>query len=132
MKKISIVSWSVMLILSSALATVVRAEDKQLEKRRALALENFVKSSRKSDGDYSTISLKNCRDELGIPFLTNEDMVRKVLDTFDTYYKNLEVVDYLIVYANKPGPSAGIECDFLIIHHQTKPEKVHRFATKEK
>lgn len=132
MKKSKSVLWFSLVVVFLGSAFVAYGEDKQLEKRRKAAVEGLVKSNRKSDGDYSTISLKNCRDEIGPPFLSNEDIIRRVLDTFDTYYKNLEVIDYLIVYTNKPGPNGGIECDFLIIHHKTIPERNNRFAIKEK
>ena len=129
MKKISKFVWlAVVLVIISVIN--IRAEDVQLEKRQNKAIENFVISSRKSDGDYSTISLKNWRNELGIPFLSTEDMIRRVLSTFEAHYKNLNITYYQVVYANKPGPSGGIDCDFLIIRHETVPEKTYRFAAR--
>lgn len=108
-----------------------QAEDKELEKRQAKAIEQFVISTRKNDGDFTTISLKNWKNEIGVPFLSFEEMIRKVLNTFREHYKNLELKSYSIIYTNKAGPSGGLEPDFLLIYHETKAKKVYRFGTKE-
>lgn len=124
MKRIMLVSLLVLAVASSS-----NAENNLLEKKKAEAFEKFVASSRKSDGDYSTISLKNWRRDLDEPVSSAEDMIRKVLNTFELHYKNLKVLDYLVTYSSKP--TGGIDYDFLIIHHELKPQKVYRFGTKE-
>jgi len=109
-------------------STVSHGENKLLDKKSAESFEKFVTSSRKTDGDYSTISLANWRRDLNTPPISTEDMIRKVLNTFEIHYKNLKIVDYQIVYDEKPGK--GLVCDFLIIHHETKPARTYKFATK--
>ncbi len=109
----------------------LNAEDKELEKRQMKAIEQFVISGRKSDGNFTTISLKNWKSEIGIPMLSTEDMVRKVLYIFLDHYTNLEIKNFTLVYTNKTGPSGGVELDFILIHHETKPKKIYKFGTKE-
>lgn len=106
-------------------------EDSALKKRKLEAVEKFMVSNRESDGDYTTVSLRDWQKKVGIPQISGEELIRKVLAVFDEYYKNLEILDYLVVYTNKPGPSGGIEYDFLIIRHETKPIKTYRFAKKK-
>jgi hypothetical protein len=118
-------------VLTIIVTVQIKAEDKELEKRQAKAIEQFVVSSRKSDGNYSSFSLKNWKVEIGINFLTTEDMVRRVLNAFEEHYKNLDIKSYLVTYTNKVGPGGGIELDFLIIHHETKAKKVYKFGTKD-
>lgn len=105
-----------------------QAENDLQEKRLKENLEKFITGSRKSDGNFSTISLRSWRNELAMPPLSTEDMIRKVLDAFENHYKNLKVQSYSVVYTSRPN--GGIECDFLIIRHQTEAAKTYRFATK--
>jgi len=127
MKRISV--WICWLgLFSLAMTFQALAENNLLEKIKNEALEKFVVSSRKSDGDYSTISIRNWRNEPGIPLMSTEDMIRKVLSIFEEHYKNLKITNYLVVYSSKPG--GGIESDFLLIHHELKPQKVYKFGTK--
>lgn len=120
------------LVVHVLFASIVfsRAEDPTLEKRKNEAVLKFVIANRESDGNYTTISLRDWQRKVGIPQISNEELIRKVLATFDGYYKNLEIVDHLVIYNNKSGPSGGIEYDFLIIQHETKPTKTYRFATR--
>jgi hypothetical protein len=101
------------------------ATDKALEKRRSVAIKKFVAASRKSTGNYSTISLRNWRREIGLPTMSTEEMIRRVLDTFESQYRNLKVIDYRVVYIERPGPTKGIECDFLLIHHEIRRKRVY-------
>jgi hypothetical protein len=110
---------------------LVRGEDQALKKRKLEAVEKFMVANRESDGDYTTVSLRDWQRKVGIPQISGEELIRKVLAVFDEYYKNLEILDYLVVYTNKPGPSGGIEYDFLIIRHETKPIKTYRFAKRK-
>ncbi len=109
----------------------VQAEDKELEKRQNLAIEKFMISTRESEGDFSTISLKNWKSDIGVPFLSLDTVLRKILALFEDHYKNLEVVNFQVIYYTKPGPSSNSEPDFLIIHHRTKPKKTYRFETNK-
>lgn len=104
------------------------AENNLQEKRLKEAMEKFVDSTRKSERDYTTISLQGWRNQLGMPPLTTEDMVRKVLTTFDRLYSHLQILDWQMVYCGKPG--GGIECDFLVIRHETRKKAVDRFSKK--
>lgn len=131
MKSLRLLGRLVWILVLPALTLTIEAGDTLPEKKRTEAIENFVVSNRKSDGNFSTISLKNWQNELGIPFFSTEDLIRGVLNTFEEHYKNLKIVYYLIIYANKPGPTGGIVCDFLVIHHETLPEKTYRFAARQ-
>ncbi len=109
----------------------LQAEDRELEKRQNDAIEKFMIHNRQSDGNYSTISLKNWKNEIGIPFLTFEEALRKLLNLFEEHYKNLNVLNVTVIYTNKTGPGGGIEPDFILIQHETKPKKVYRFETRK-
>jgi hypothetical protein len=123
-----VMGFVVTLLVSPQLA---HGEDQALKKRKLEAVEKFMVANRESDGDYTTVSLRDWQRKVGIPQISGEELIRKVLAVFDEYYKNLEILDYLVVYTNKPGPSGGIEYDFLIIRHETKPIKTYRFAKRK-
>lgn len=130
--KIPAVVKSVILgILLGLMAAPVQAEDKELEKRQNNAIEKFMISARESEGDFSTISLRNWKSDIGVPFLTLDTLLRKMLSLFEEHYKNLDIVSFQIIYYTKPGPSSNSEPDFLIIHHRTKPKKTYRFETNK-
>jgi len=117
-----------LMIVFITVSNVSLGQNKLFDKKTAESFERFVASSRKSDGDYSTISLANWRRDLDVPPMSGEDMVRKILYTFEMHYKNLKIIDYLIVYDDKPGK--GLVYDYIIIHHETKPTRTYQFATK--
>ena len=121
--------WLVLVIGILCLQT--QAEDKELEKRQNIAIEKFMISARESEGDFSTISLKNWKSDIGVPFLTLDTVLRKMLTLFEDHYKNLEVISFQVIYTQKVGVNAGIEPDFIIIHHHTKPKKTYRFETNK-
>ncbi len=119
--------------LFALLIPLTQAEESDLDKKHREIVEKYMIHNRSSDGDFSTISLRNWKAETNIPFLTSEDMIRKVLAAFANHYKNLNILSFSIIYSNKGGVNAGIELDFILIHHETKPTKTYRFGTnKEK
>lgn len=122
-------SLGLLVIVFLMVANIGWGQNKLLDKKTAESFERYVASSRKSDGDYSTISLANWRRDLDAPPMSGEDMVRKILCTFEAHYKNLKIIDYLIVYDDKPGK--GLVYDFIIIRHETKPARTYQFATKQ-
>jgi hypothetical protein len=117
-----------LLLFCIVCSSSIAAENQTQEKKLTEVVEKFVVRNRKSDGDYTTISLRGWRSEMSMPALSNEDMIRKVLATFEDHYKNLRIVDYTLVYLGKTN--GGLDYDFIIIHHQTEPVKTYRFATK--
>ncbi len=119
------------IICSIFFANTILAEDRELEKRQDAAIEKFMISARESEGDFSTISLRNWKNDVGIPFLTLDKLIRKMLFQFEFHYRNLEIVSFQIVYGTKPGINTGFEPDFIIIHHRTKPKKTYRFETNK-
>ena len=106
------------------IALTVTASDSLVEKKQNEAIDKLIEEVSKTDGNYSSISLKNWQKDSFMSFLSSEDMIRKVLNAFETAHRKLKVLDYLIVYSNKPN--GGQEYDFLLIHHEPKPETYYR------
>lgn len=109
----------------------IYAEDRELEKRQNESIEKFIVANRKSDGNFTTIPLKNWQNKIGIPFLSAEDLIRKILNNFELHYKSYKILNYQVVACNKLGLNGGTELDFIIIQHESRTKRTYRLENKD-
>jgi hypothetical protein len=115
---------TIMVVINIFIAPNLSAKNDEVEKKLDNAdllksLEQFVLLSSETDGNFTTLSFRNWKTEIGrtLPWGPDE-LLRKMSDAFDRKNPKLQIIFITPLYTSKS--SGGLECYAIFIYHQPR------------